>query len=97
VGVRFNLNDAHWKDAEFDRLIAESNAQDGAKRAATLAKAEALLLGGAAVLPIYHSLAVNVVDTDIVEGWYSNALDMHPFKYMRVGSPKALPNLVLAD
>ncbi len=92
-----SLNDAGFSDPDYDRRIAESSSLEGEDRMKALSAAEGVLLDSGTVLPIYHSLAVNVVDTDIVEGWYSNALDMHPFKYMRVGSPKALPNLVLAD
>jgi ABC-type oligopeptide transport system substrate-binding subunit len=88
-----NLNDARWKEAEFDRLIAESNAQDGAKRAATLARAEELLLGGAAVLPIYHSLAINLVNPEVVDGWHDNVLDIHPFKSMGFGSWRPMPGV----
>ncbi len=88
-----NLNDARWKDAEFDRLIAESNTQDGAKRAATLAKAEALLLGSAAVMPIYHSLAINLVNPEVVDGWFDNVLDIHPFKAMGFGSWRPMPGV----
>ena len=92
-----SLNDAGYSDPEYDRRIAESASLEGEDRFKALSAAEGVLLDSGTVLPVYHSLAVNVVDTEIVEGWYPNALDMHPFKYMRVGSPKALPNLVLAN
>ncbi|MBN1242763.1 MAG: peptide ABC transporter substrate-binding protein [Spirochaetales bacterium] len=88
-----NLNDARWKEAGYDELIAKSNAQDGAKRAATLAEAEALLLGGAAVMPIYHSLAINLVNPEAVDGWFDNVLDIHPFKAMGFGSWQPMPGV----
>jgi oligopeptide transport system substrate-binding protein len=88
-----NLNDAGLADGEYDRLIAASAAKDGADRLAALGEAESRLLGGAAVLPIYHSVAVNVVDTDFVQGWYANALDIHPFKYLSFGQRKVRPNV----
>lgn len=91
-----SLNDARYSNPEYDRRIAESSAQEGEERMKALSEAEALLLDSGTVLPIYHSLAVNVLDPDVVEGWYPNALDIHPFKYMALGSPKALPNLVFA-
>ena len=92
-----SLNDSGYADPEYDRRISESSTMEGEERMKALSNAEALLLDSGTVLPIFHSLAVNVVDTDIVEGWYPNALDIHPFKYMALGSPKALPNLVLAN
>lgn len=92
-----SLNDAGYSDPDYDRRIAESSSLEGEDRLKALSEAEGTLLDSGTVLPVYHSLAVNVVDTEIVEGWYPNALDIHPFKYMRVGSPKALPNLVLAN
>ena len=52
-------------------------------------------LSGAAVLPIYHSLAANVVDTDYVDGWYSNALDIHPFKYLAFGERRVRSNVAV--
>ncbi|NLJ47848.1 MAG: peptide ABC transporter substrate-binding protein [Treponema sp.] len=92
-----SLNDAGYSDPEYDRRISESSRLEGEDRFKALSAAEGVLLDSGTVLPIYHSLAVNILDMDILEGWYPNALDIHPFKYMRVGSPKALPNLVLAD
>jgi peptide/nickel transport system substrate-binding protein/oligopeptide transport system substrate-binding protein len=91
-----SLNDAGYSDPDYDRRIAQSNALEGQERMTALAAAEEVLLDSGTVLPIFHSLAVNVLDTDVVQGWYPNALDIHPFKYMALGSPKALPNLVLA-
>ncbi len=92
-----SLNDAGYSDPDYDRRIAESSNLEGEDRMKALSEAEGILLDSGTVLPVYHSLAVNVVDTEIVEGWYPNALDIHPFKYMRIGTPKALPNLVLAN
>ncbi|MBL8966119.1 MAG: peptide ABC transporter substrate-binding protein [Spirochaetaceae bacterium] len=92
-----NLNDARHADPEYDRLVAESAGKDGDERLAALAKAEARLLAGAAVLPMYHSIAVNVVDAEFLEGWFSNALDIHPFKYLGFGERRVRPNVASAD
>jgi peptide/nickel transport system substrate-binding protein/oligopeptide transport system substrate-binding protein len=90
-----NLNDAHLADPEYDKLLAAAAAKTGDDRLAALAEAETHLLSGAAVLPIYHSVAVNIVDTDFIQGWYANPLDIHPFKYLAFGVRKARPNVVL--
>ena len=88
-----NLNDARFIDPEFDRLIADSSAEEGKKRLDILAEAESRLLGSGACLPIYHSLAANIVDTNFIEGWYTNALDIHPFKTIAFGQPKVRSNV----
>jgi oligopeptide transport system substrate-binding protein len=92
-----NLNDAGLADLEFDGLLSDASAKDGANRLEALAAAETRLLGGAAVLPIYHSIAVNVVDPAFVLGWYANALDIHPFKYLAFGEKRLRPNVVRAE
>jgi peptide/nickel transport system substrate-binding protein/oligopeptide transport system substrate-binding protein len=91
-----NLNDAGYRDPEYDRLLADSATLDGAKRLSALAKAETRLLGSAACLPLHHSLALNVIDLDSIGGWSENALDIHPFKYLTIGQARIRPGVVLA-
>jgi peptide/nickel transport system substrate-binding protein/oligopeptide transport system substrate-binding protein len=90
------LNEAGYKSREYDRLIARSMNEEGPTRLATLAEAEGKLLADATVMPLYHSLSFNVVDLDVIQGWYVNPLDMHPFKAIFVGTPKANPFIVKA-
>ena len=78
---------------EYLALLAASASKEGDARLDVLAEAETRLLSGAAVLPTYHSIAVNVVDSDYVEGWFSNALDLHPFKYLGFGERRVRPNV----
>lgn len=91
------LNEAGYKSREYDRLITRSMNEEGPPRLATLAEAEGKLLADAAVMPLYHSLSFNVVDLDVIQGWFVNPLDMHPFKSIFVGTPKANPLIVKAD
>ena len=91
-----NLNDARMDDPEYDRLLDAAALKTGTDRLDALALAETRLLSGAAVLPIYHSLAANVIDTDFVEGWYPNALDIHPFKYLAFGERSVRANVAMA-
>jgi peptide/nickel transport system substrate-binding protein/oligopeptide transport system substrate-binding protein len=91
-----NLNDARLSDPEYDRLLAAAALKTGDDRLDALGLAETRLLSGAAVLPIYHSLAANVIDTDFVDGWYANALDIHPFKYLAFGERKIRANVAVA-
>lgn len=87
------LNEAGFSDPEFTTLMEKSYASEGSARLDLLAEAESLLLKTAAVLPIYHSFAASVIDVDYIEGWYQNALDIHPYKALRFGIPSIRPNV----
>lgn len=90
-----NLNTAGFSDEEFDRLVKNSFGQRGEARYATLADAERRLLDSAAVLPIGHTPSVNMIDTEIIDGWYPNPLDIHPFKFMKFAEFTSIPGIVL--
>ncbi|GHV62473.1 ABC transporter substrate-binding protein [Spirochaetia bacterium] len=91
-----NLNDARYNDADYENLMEKSMTEDGKERWATLAEAEKLLLSRGSVLPISFSPALNIVDTGEIEGWYPNALDIHPFKYLTFKAYRPLPGVTLA-
>lgn len=86
-----NLNDAGFADEGFDGLIRSSMRQQGAERYDTLAEAERILLDSALVLPISHSPAINVIDTSEINGWFTNPLDIHPYRYLRFADPYVPP------
>jgi peptide/nickel transport system substrate-binding protein/oligopeptide transport system substrate-binding protein len=86
-----NLNDAKYSSTDYEKLLDKSMTEDGAARWDTLAEAEKLLLSQGAVLPISYSPAINIVDTDTVDGWYPNVLDIHPFKYLSFKALRPLP------
>jgi peptide/nickel transport system substrate-binding protein/oligopeptide transport system substrate-binding protein len=90
-----NLNDARYNDADYEALMDRSMTEDGKTRLETLAAAEKLLLERGAVLPISYSPALNIVDTDELEGWFPNALDIHPFKYFSFKAWRPLPGVAL--
>jgi len=90
-----NLNDALLDDDDYEALIEKSMLEDGVARMATLAQAEKLLLDRGVVLPIFFNPALNIVDTGELDGWYPNALDIHPFKYMSFRSFRPLPNIAM--
>jgi peptide/nickel transport system substrate-binding protein/oligopeptide transport system substrate-binding protein len=91
-----NLNDALYSDDEYEALMEKSMAEEGTRRWETLAEAEELLLFHGTVLPISYSPAINIVDTDEIEGWYPNVLDIHPFKYLSFKNFRPLPGVVMA-
>jgi peptide/nickel transport system substrate-binding protein/oligopeptide transport system substrate-binding protein len=90
-----NLNDAGLNDADYEELLEKSMGQEGTERYATLAKAEKLLLDRGTVIPISHSLTINIVDTGELDGWYPNALDIHPFKYFSFKAFRPLPGVAM--
>ena len=91
------LNESGYRSREYDALIARSMNEEGPARLATLAEAEAKLLSDAPLLPLYHSVSFNVIDAESITGWYNNPLDMHPFKALGFGSPKARPYVAVAE
>ncbi|MCL1814257.1 MAG: peptide ABC transporter substrate-binding protein [Treponema sp.] len=88
-----NLNDPLHDDDEYEELMERSMIEEGDERLEILAEAEQLLLDRGAVLPLCFSPALNVIDTDELEGWFPNALDIHPFKYLRFKTIKPLPGV----
>ena len=91
-----NLNDALHDDDDFEALLEKSMNEEGAARLATLGEAEKLLLDRGSVMPIYHSPAFNIIDTNELGGWYPNALDIHPYKYLYFKAFRPLPGVVMA-
>jgi peptide/nickel transport system substrate-binding protein/oligopeptide transport system substrate-binding protein len=91
-----NLNDAKLNDKDYEELMDRSMTEDGEKRWKTLAEAEKILLDRGTVLPISYSSALNIVDIAEIDGWYPNALDIHPFKYLSFKVFKPLPGVALA-
>ncbi|MDR1803491.1 MAG: peptide ABC transporter substrate-binding protein [Treponema sp.] len=89
-----NLNEARHDDSDFEALIEKSMTEEGTERMKTLAAAEELLLARGNVLPISYNPAVNIVDTYVIDGWYTNVLDIHPFKYMAIKARPILPGVV---
>jgi peptide/nickel transport system substrate-binding protein/oligopeptide transport system substrate-binding protein len=90
-----NLNDARYSDDDYEKLMDKSMREEGETRLAILAEAEKLLLDRGSVLPISYSPAINVVDTNELDGWYPNALDIHPFKYLFFKAFRPLPGVVM--
>jgi peptide/nickel transport system substrate-binding protein/oligopeptide transport system substrate-binding protein len=91
-----NLNDAHFHDAEFEKLLDKSMGEEEEARYKTMSEAEERLLQSAACIPMAYSPAVNVIDTNDLGGWFPNALDIHPFKYLYYKEAKPLPSVALA-
>jgi len=91
-----NLNDSRLDDEDFEALIDRSMIEEGEVRLATLAEAEKMLLDRGVVFPISYSPALNIVDTGELDGWYPNAMDIHPFKYFLFKAYRPLPGVAIA-
>ena len=90
-----NLNDTRLDDPDFEALVERSMIEEGTVRLSTLAEAEELLLNRGVVLPVCYSPALNIVDMGELGGWYPNALDIHPFKYLSFKAFRPLPGVAM--
>lgn len=95
-----SLNQTQWKCPAFTELLNNAAlTNDTTEHYKLLAKAENLLLDEGVILPISHSLSLHAIDQNAVGGWFVNALDIHPYKYLYVKQSAAmlLPNVVLSE
>lgn len=75
----FNL--ANFTNEEYDALLnAATNAADEVTRKDLLLQAEQVLLDSGVVIPMSTAFATNFVRNDLISGWETNPLDIHPFK-----------------
>lgn len=90
-----SLNDSGWKNSDYDELLELAAECAETERMKLLSQAESLLLDNYMVIPIQHPVSFNVINLDEVEGWYSNAFDIHPLKYLNKKAVGCnLPNVV---
>lgn len=89
------LNVSSWHNDEFERLIDEASLYANQERFKYLSQAEQILLDDAEIIPIQHPVSFNVIDLTSVGGWFINAFDIHPLKYLFKRETKPnLPNVV---
>ncbi len=93
-----SLNVAKYQNEAFDRLLHEASvAGDSSEHYKLLAQAETLLLDDCVIIPVYHPVSLHIIDTDIIGGWQTNAMDLHPFRYFYIRRKElSLPNMVSA-
>ncbi|MCQ2592794.1 MAG: peptide ABC transporter substrate-binding protein [Treponema sp.] len=77
-----SLNDSGWANLQFDELLKKAATVGVDERIKLLAEAEQILLDSCEVIPIYHPVAFNLINLEEVGGWYLNAFDIHPLKYL---------------
>ncbi len=78
-----SLKESEWSDKTYDQLLNDASIiEDDKLRYEKLAEAEQYLIDAGIVIPIQYPVSFNVVDTNVLGGWFPNALDIHPFKDM---------------
>lgn len=88
------LNDSNWKNVEFEQTLKRAAADSQIKsRFEKLGAAEELLLKDFVIIPLSHQVSVNIIDLFSIEGWYSNAINIHPFKFIKFVRPQLLPGV----
>ncbi len=75
-------NDGRYSNPKYDALLAKAaKLPDGKERMGILRQAEELAIGqDMAVMPFYYYTTSNWINTNVWGGWYTNILDVHPFK-----------------
>lgn len=82
IGDNKTFNYPHWKNAEFDALMAQSYKEtDPAKRMEILKKAEAIQVKEQPIMPLYFRSNLWMV-SEKVQGWGDNGVDWHLSKYL---------------
>ncbi|HEU5079416.1 MAG TPA: peptide ABC transporter substrate-binding protein [Opitutaceae bacterium] len=80
-------NYTSWANRTYDQLVFEAaRVAEPSARNTLLAKAEALLLDEAPIIPLYHYTHVFVIQPS-VKNWHPTLLDHHPYKYVYLQAP----------
>ena len=91
-----SLNVSSYNNEKYNKLLDDAaNANDYVSHNKLLSQAEQCLLDDGVVIPISHPVSLHVIDLDCIGGWTTNALDIHPLRYLYVKHSEAtVPNLV---
>jgi oligopeptide transport system substrate-binding protein len=75
-------NASGWANTRYDSLLSESDQTgDLNERLALLHQAEGLFLSQSVVIPIFWYTSVYLIHPSVL-GWYPNARDTHPYKFV---------------
>ena len=76
------MNGGKYSSATYDKDINDAaRMKAGAERMDILSAAENQMVNiDQSIMPLYYYVSVNMVDTDVWGGWYSNTMDYHPVK-----------------
>lgn len=92
-----SLNVSMYNSSRYNKLLDDAaNADDSISHYRYLSQAEQCLLDDGVILPISHPVSLHAIDTKVVGGWTTNALDLHPLKYLYLKRKEvSIPNLVM--
>jgi oligopeptide transport system substrate-binding protein len=85
----FTSNDGNnrtgWKNADYDALILQANAQtDLNAREKIFQRAETILVSNdVPIIPLFFYKGLNYFNTNKIQGVYPNVVDEHPLEYIR--------------
>lgn len=90
------LNVANYSSDEYDALLSEAAlTTTPSERYKLLSKAEQVLLDDSMIIPISHSVSLNIINLYNIGGWQSNPLDIHPYRYLYIRrNRKRIPNSI---
>ncbi|MGD1821452.1 MAG: peptide ABC transporter substrate-binding protein [Pleomorphochaeta sp.] len=76
------MNGGRYTSDIYDLLIKEAaTIADPVDRLGTLKTAEDIMINeDAAIMPLYYYITLNMIDTEVWGGWYTNTMDYHPLK-----------------
>ncbi len=90
------LNQTAWKNDDFSSALLEAaSTTESDARYKILSEAEQILLDDGVILPVSHQVSLHALNPLAVGGWFTNALDIHPYKYLFLKhSSSEIPNVV---
>lgn len=91
-----SLNTGLYSNPEYDKLLEKAaSAETVQEHYRYQARAEQILLDEGEVIPLAYFISSNVLDANLIGGWYKNSMDIHPFKYIYFQDKKSrIPNFV---
>jgi oligopeptide transport system substrate-binding protein len=90
-------NSSGWANTRYDSLLHESDQTGNLnKRLALLHQAEQLFLSESVVIPIYWYTSSYLLHPSVL-GWYPNATDIHPYKFVDLKPLEELHETKLAN
>ena len=89
------LNVANYQNQEYDSMLSEAAQTTSSDRYKILSRAEQLLLDDSMIIPISHSVSLNIINLNNIGGWQTNPLDIHPYRYMYIKrNRRRIPNSI---
>ncbi len=82
-----SYNNKAYRDL-FSRSVA---IEEEEKRNKALKEAEKILLDSSVVIPLNFLFAINIVRSDLIDGWQNNVLDHHQFARLKKKKSKLIP------